>query len=70
LRPKDAFIVTRGREAVAMKAPEEIDRLKSKLIEHLEAALKIANKISLNTAKNFIEAAINMIRTTTGPAKR
>lgn len=46
-----------------MKTPEEIDRLKSKLIEHLEAALKIANDLSLNAAKNFIEAAINMIRT-------
>jgi hypothetical protein len=45
-----------------MKPPEEIDRFRTKMIEHLEAALALADETGDGTAGYMIEAALDTIR--------
>ena len=45
-----------------MKSPEEIARLRSKAIEHLEAALALTDETGDATASYYIETALDTIR--------
>jgi hypothetical protein len=45
-----------------MKSPDEIIRLRSKMIEHLEAALSLADESGDGKAGYFIESALDCIR--------
>ena len=51
-----------------MKTPEEIDRFRTKMIEHLEAALALTDKTGDGTAGYMIEAALDTIRSKMWPA--
>jgi hypothetical protein len=51
-----------------MKTPEEIDRFRTKMIEHLEAALALADETGDGTAGYMIEAALDTIRSEMWPA--
>ena len=51
----------------AMKTPEEISQLRAKMIEHLEAALAIADETQDGTAGYLIESALDAIRSTLWP---
>jgi hypothetical protein len=53
--------------AAPMKSPDEIARLRSKMIEHLEAALALADKTGDGTAGYLIESALDTIRADMGP---
>jgi hypothetical protein len=50
-----------------MKSPEEIDRFRTKMIEHLEAALALADETRDGTAGYMIEAALDTIRSVMWP---
>jgi hypothetical protein len=45
-----------------MKSPEEIAELRSKMIEHLESALALADVTADGNAGYLIESALDMIR--------
>jgi hypothetical protein len=45
-----------------MKSPEEIARLRSKMIEHLEAALALADETGDGTTGYLIESALDALR--------
>jgi DNA-binding ferritin-like protein len=45
-----------------MKSPEEIAHLRSKMIEHLEAALALADETGDGTARYMIESALDSVR--------
>jgi uncharacterized phage-like protein YoqJ len=45
-----------------MKPPEEIDRFRTKMIEHMEAALALADETGDGAAGYMIEAALDTIR--------
>jgi hypothetical protein len=51
-----------------MKSPEDIDRFRTKMIEHLEAALALTDETGDGTAGYMIEAALDTIRSIMWPA--
>ena len=53
---------------VTMKTPEEIDRFRTKMIEHLEAALALTDETGDGTAGYMIETALDTIRSEMWPA--
>ena len=52
----------------AMKSPEEIERFRAKMIEHLEAALALADETGDGAAGYMIEVALDTIRSEMWPA--
>jgi hypothetical protein len=51
-----------------MKSSEDIDRFRTKMIEHLEAALALADETGDGTVGYMIEAALDTIRSQMWPA--
>lgn len=49
------------------KSPDEIARLRSKMVEHLEAALALADETSDGTVGYLIESALDIIRAESWP---
>jgi hypothetical protein len=47
---------------IPMKSEEEINSLRSKMIEHLEAALALADETADGTPGYFIESALDAVR--------
>jgi hypothetical protein len=45
-----------------MRTPEEIAQLRSKMIEHMEAALALADETGDSTAGYMIETALDAVR--------
>jgi len=45
-----------------MKTPDEISRLRSQMLEHLEAALALADETGDGTAGYLIESALDVVR--------
>jgi uncharacterized phage-like protein YoqJ len=50
-----------------MRSPEEITKLRNKMIEHLEAALAIADETQDGTPGYLIEQALDAIRASMWP---
>jgi hypothetical protein len=50
-----------------MKSPEEKARLRAKMIEHLEAALALADETGDGTTGYLIESALDAIRAESWP---
>jgi hypothetical protein len=51
-----------------MRTPEEINRFRTKMIEHLEAALALADETGDGAAGYMIEAALDTVRAEMWPA--
>jgi hypothetical protein len=51
-----------------VKSPKDIDRFRTKMIEHLEAALALTDETGDGTAGYMIEAALDTIRSEMWPA--
>jgi hypothetical protein len=51
-----------------MKSPEEMERFRTKTIEHLEAALALTDETGDGTAGYMIEAALDTIHPEMWPA--